>query len=287
VPDFKRYISLEYWRTHQLELLYWGAGFVLFFAFAFATFPYEAALKGALLPLGYRFESSDQSLAFPMGARLENVSIRPVTPGTPPVFQSESLRVWPALGSLLRFRPGISASAQAYSGTIDVSLHRKGDGAAIDFDADKLDLAAFHVLRQIGAALGGELSGEGDITFDPSSDSGNTGSARLHAKGFLIRIPGPMPAIGLGDVDLRVHLDGNTILLEKLTSSGGDVAIDGQGTIHIDPDDWHESPLSLQFTLTPSPTARQRLAFLLNLLPHPPGTGPYKLRGTISSPVFS
>ena len=286
MPDLNQYLSREYWRAHQLELAYGIAGFILFLAFMLATFPYGPALKAALGPMGLRFESSEQRLAFPFGARLDNVEIRSLSPG-PPIFTSDSLRIWPALGSMLLFHPGISASAHAYGGTLDVSVHRSGDGAAVSFDSDKLDLAALHLLKEVGVALGGELSGNGKITIDPVSPGDDSGSAHLAAKGFLIRIPGPMPALGLGDVEIDAKLNDGTIRINEIKSSGGDLAIDGHGTIRLDSMDWRQSALAINFTLVPSPTARQRLAFLLNFLPHPPGTGPYKLGGTISSPLFS
>lgn len=286
MPDFSQYLSREYWRAHQLELLYGIAAFVLFVAFMFATFPYGPALKAALGPMGLRFESSEQSLAFPFGARLTRVEVRSLNPG-PALFTSESVRIWPALGSLLLLHPGISASAQAYGGKLEVSVHRSGDGAAVRFDTDRLDLAALHLLKEIGVALGGELSGDGKIVIDPVSPGDDSGSAHLTAKGFLVRIPGPMPALGLGEVELTAKLTDGTVQLSQIKSSGGDLTIDGHGTVRLDPMDWRQSAIAIDFTLTPSPTARQRLAFLLNFLPHPPGTGPYKLGGTIASPLVS
>lgn len=287
MPDFRQYLTVEYWRTHQLELAYWLGGFFLFLFFVFATFPYAPALQGALAPMGLRFESSEQRLALPFGARLDNVSVRSVIPGTPPLFESQSVRIWPSLVSLLLFHPGISASAQAYQGTLGLHVHRKGDGAVVKFDASKVDLAGLHLLSGIGAAVGGELSGDGKITFDPISSTEDTGSADLTAKGFLVRIPGPMPAMQLGDLEVKLHLENNVIQVDSVKSTGGDLTIDGHGSIHLDNEDWHQSALAIEFNLTASPTARQKLAFLLNFLPHPPGTGPYKLGGIIASPVVS
>ena len=286
MPDFNQLLSREYWRAHQLELWYGTAALVLFLGFMFATFPYDPALKAALGPMGLRFESSEQTLAFPFGARLNNVEVRSLSPG-PPLFTSESVRIWPALGSLLLLHPGISASAQAYGGKLDVSVHRSGDGAAVSFDTDKLDLAALHLMKEIGVALGGELSGDGKITFDPVSPGDDSGRAHLTAKGFLLRIPGPMPALALGEVELTAKLSDGVVQISDIKSSGGDLAIEGHGTVRLDTMDWRQSAIAIDFTLTPSPTARQRLAFLLNFLPHPPGTGPYKVGGTIASPLFS
>ena len=287
MPDFSQYLSREYWRAHQLELSYGIVGFVLFLAFLSATFPYAPALKGTLAPMGLRFESSEQQLALPFGARLDNVSVRSVVPGAPPLFESQSIRIWPSLFSLVLFHPGISASAEAYKGTLGLHIHRSGDGAAVKFDANKIDLAELHLLRGLGAALGGELSGDGKITFDPISPIDDSGAAHLTAKGFLVRIPGPMPPVQLGEVDVTLRLEKNIVQVDSFKSSGGDVVIDGHGTVHLDDDDWHQSALALEFTLTPNATARQRLAFLFNFLPHPPGTGPYKLGGIIASPVIS
>jgi type II secretion system protein N len=237
--------------------------------------------------LGLRFDSGEQELALPFGARLSNVSVRSFSPGTAPIFQSPSVRIWPALGSLLLLHPGVSGNADSYGGSLWFNVHRLGDGAKVSFDANKLDLASFHLLRQIGAALGGELSGDGKIAIDPVSPTDNSGTAHLIAKGFLIRIPGPMPATRLGEVDLKVRLDEGVLQVEELKSSEGDLAIDGHGSIRLDTEDWHQSALALQFMLTPAATARQGLAFLINLLPHPPNGVPYKLGGTIASPLLS
>lgn len=282
-----QYLSLDYWRAHLLELFYGVAGFVLFLVFLFATFPYAPAIKGVLSPLGLRFDSAEQQLALPFGARLENVSIRSLTAGAPPILQSHSVRIWPALGSLLLLHPGISGNADSYGGSLRFNVHRLGAGAKVSFDATKLDLASLHVLRQIGAALGGELFGDGKVAIDPASPIDNSGEAHLIAKGFLIRIPGPMAAIRLGDVDLKVRLDKGILQVEELKSSEGDLAIDGHGSISLDNEDWHQSALALQFLLTPAATARQRLAFLINFLPHPPNGVPYKLGGTLASPLLS
>ncbi|MGO9451513.1 MAG: type II secretion system protein GspN [Candidatus Binataceae bacterium] len=287
MPDYNQYLSADYWRDHQLELAYGVTAFILFLAFLFATFPYSLALQGALAPMGLRVESSGQAFALPFGARLENVSVRSTEAGGPPVFESESVRVWPALGSLLLFHPGVSASAQAYDGTLRLHAHRSGDGAAISFGADSVDLARVHMLREIGAALGGVISGSGDIIIDPVSPEDDTGEIHLTAKGFLFRIPGPMPALGFGDTELRAHLDGGILAIDELKSKDGDLEIDGHGSIRLDPSDWHQSHLAIQFTMMPSATARQRLSFVLGFLPHPPGTAPYKLGGTIAAPVLS
>jgi type II secretion system protein N len=281
------YLSLDYWRAHLLELLYGVAGFVLFLVFLFATFPYAPAIKGLLSPLGLRFDSAEQQLALPFGARLDNVSIRSLTAGAPPIFQSHSVHIWPALGSLLLLHPGISGDADSYGGSLWFNVHRLGAGAKVSFDATKLDLASLHVLKQIGAALGGELFGDGKVAINPVSPTDNSGEAHLIAKGFLIRIPGPMAAIRLGEVDLKVRLDQGILHVEELKSSEGDLAIDGHGSIRLDNEDWHQSALALELMLTPAPTARQRLAFLINFLPHPPNGVPYKLDGTIASPLLS
>ena len=203
MPDFRQYLTLDYWRAHPLDLSYGIAALVLFLGFLFATFPYSLAMESALAPLGLRFESSGQGFAFPMGAHLDNVSLRSsIEPGVPPYFESQRVKVWPALGSLLLCHPGISASAQAYSGTLDVHVHRSGDQAVISFDADKLNLAALHLLSNLGASLGGEISGNGKVSIDPIAPQDDGGVANVHAKGFTIQIPGGMKAVSLGDVNL-------------------------------------------------------------------------------------
>ena len=118
---------------------------------------------------------------------------------------------------------------------------------------------------------------------DPNSD---TGTIHLLATDLSGRMRIPMPLLNLGVLDATLKLDKGVLSITSLKTSGGDLAIEGSGDIKLAPV-WQDSALALHFTLVPSAAARMKLGFLLNVLPHPPGTAPYSLRGTLGSPNFS
>jgi len=196
------------------------------------------------------------------------------------------VKLRPAWGWLLLLRPGVSAHADAYGGTLSLAAHKSGNGAVLSLDADSVNLAMIHVFRSLGATLGGQLTGYTSLAIYPGSPTDDSGTMRFTATGFTVRLGETMPPLRLGNVEGKLKLDNGVIQVDQVKGSGGDVAIDGHGTIKL-AQDWHDSQLALSFSLTPSTEARQRLAFLLNFLPHPPGPAPYRLNGTIASPVLT
>jgi type II secretion system protein N len=286
MPDFRELLTLDYWRTHRLESGYLATAVFLFFFFLFASFPYASAFSAVLAPMGLRVSSAGQSIALPIGAKLSQVRIAPDTPGAIPLFESESVQVAPALLSLLLLRPGIRASAAAYDGTVRITAHRSGPGTVLSFSADKVNLAAYQALRALGAVLGGELNATGSIVVMPDDPNSDSGTIHLVATGLSGRVKMPMAPLELGQLDATVKLDKGVLRITGLKTSGGDLAIDGGGDIKLAPN-WQDSVLALHFTLVPAPAARMKLAFLLNFLPHPPGTRPYSLGGTLGSPTIS
>ncbi|HUY27950.1 MAG TPA: type II secretion system protein GspN [Candidatus Binataceae bacterium] len=286
MPDFRALPTFDYWRTHRLESGYLATGVILFFFFLFANFPYAGAFSAVLAPMGLRVSSAGQSIALPIGAKLSQVRIVPDSPGARAIFESQSVHVAPALLSILLLRPGVRASADAYQGTIRISAHRSGAGTALDFSADKLNLAGYQALRALGVALGGELDATGSLSVMPDNPGSDSGTAHLLVTGLTGGLKGAMPALNLGNLDATLNLSQGVLQIVSLKTSGGDVTINGSGRIKLAPD-WSDSALALRFTLLTSPQARMRLAFLLNFLPHPPGTSPYSLGGTIGAPTIS
>ncbi|MGB6555681.1 MAG: type II secretion system protein GspN [Candidatus Binataceae bacterium] len=286
MPEFRELLSFEYWRTHRLESGYLATGVVLFFFFLFASFPYASAFSAVLAPMGLRVSSTGQSLAIPIGAKLSQVRIAPDTPGAFPLFESDSVHIAPALLSILLLRPGIRASADAYEGTIRITAHRSGAGTALKFSADKVDLKSYEALRALGAILGGNLDATGSMLVMPDDPNSDSGTIHLLATNLSGRLKIPMPPLSLGALDATAKLDKGVLSITSLKTSGGDLAIEGSGAIKLAPA-WQDSALALHFTLVPSASARMKLRFLLKFLPHPPGTAPYSLGGTLGSPTFN
>ena len=281
MPDRRQYKSL------RAAAGYAAAGLIAFLLFLSATFPYSDALRTVLEPLGLSFSASDQTFALPLGAELSNVKIvDSSSPAARPLLESPSVKVAPALGSMLMLHPAVKISADIYDGHVTCRTYRTGDATAVSFDARAVNLAVARLDNVLGAALGGALSGSGDLKISPDSIAANSGKVELRVKNASVRIALGLPPISLGDLVGSFSLNSGVLQVERLKSSGGDVAIAGGGSVHLQPD-IRDSQLSLQLTLIPTPIARQRLGVLLNLLPHPPGPQPYNLGGTLSAPTLT
>ncbi len=283
--DLRDYLSRDFWRTHALEAGYAGAGVVFFALFLVATFPYSDAVSNVLAPMGLGLKSGDQKLSLPFGVELEDVRLVSLTAPGAPLLQSDRIKVAPALGSLLLLHPGVRARADLYDGIVSVSARRSGGGTQISFDLSSLNLARNRELASLGANLAGLLSGSGTMLLaadDPASQSGDLG---LTATGVNLRVGTGMPAITLGNVNARLKLAGGALSLEQFRSSGGELTLDGQGTIRP-ASDWRQSPINLTVKMAFSPGAQSRLQFLLAMLPHLPGDEPYRILGTLGAPIF-
>jgi type II secretion system protein N len=288
VPDFRELLSAEYWRLHAIEAAYAGVGVAAFAFFLIATFPYGAALRAMLAPMGFACTAGGQSFSFPLGARLDGVRVIDTSaPHAPPILDGQSVRIAPALASMLLLRPGVRASADVFGGSLSILARRSGEATALKFQASALNLASVTALRELGAAFGGQFFGSGDLVIQPGSIAADSGAADLHTNQFEFRIAnGIVPPVRLGQVAMRLKLARGRLELENIRSAGGDLTVAGHGSIQLAPD-WRDSRLKLSVKIIPAPTARTRLEFLLKLLPHPPGPQPYTIGGTIASPVIS
>jgi type II secretion system protein N len=286
VPDFAELMTAEFWRTRRLETAYGAAAAVVFLLVLVATFPYTQTVRAVLEPMGLSVTSTGQHYSFPFGARLDNVRVRSMTsPHAPLLFEGESLRIAPSILWTLLLRPGISTKANAYGGTISISAHRSGSATAVSFNTIGVKVGEYGELKRLGFTIGGAMSGAGSLMISPDNIADDSGSVSLDITGLSISAPGGGPAVKLGDAHAQLSLDRGIVKIEQLKNKGGDIAVDGSGTIRLTPD-WTQSPLAMRLTLVPTPQARQKLRFLMGMLPHPPGTRPYTLRGTLGAPVF-
>jgi type II secretion system protein N len=285
MAELRDVLNRDFWRAHATEAAYAGAAAALFAIFLIATFPYSDAVSGVLAPAGLALKSADQRVSFPFGAELDDVRLVSLTSPGAPLLQSERIKVTPALGSLLWFHPGVNATADLSGGVVRVSAHRGGDGTHVAFDLAALNLAQSRGLSAIGASLAGMLSGSGELVLASDDSDSQSGDIALRAAGMNLRVGPGMPAISFGDVNAKLKLAGAALTLEELKSSGGDVALDGHGTIRPAAD-WRQSPINLTVRMQLSAEAQSRLQFLVAMLPHPPGDQPYQIGGTLGSPIF-
>ncbi len=272
-------------QQHSLQIGYAALGVILFFAFLLARFPYADTLSGVLAPMGLRVSSREQGMSFPFGVKLSGVILDSVDGGHQ-FFQSDQLRVTPALLSFLIGSPGVKIKADAYGGNFDLWARRSGDATALSFSGADLHLERYPALKTLGLNLDGIISGDGDIYVSQQDLAADHGVIHLAASDAALRLVPGIPPLKIGTLTASINLDKGRLNLEQLASHGGDVTLSGRGVIQLEPN-LADSAIAIRFQLEATPTGRERLGFLLNLLPHPPSSTPYFLHGTLGAPALS
>jgi type II secretion system protein N len=286
VPDFAELTSAEFWRERKLEVSYAGVAAVVFLVVLVATFPFTQTMRAVLEPMGLAISSTSQHYSFPFGTRLDDVRLREITrPHSPLLFEGKSVRIAPSILWTLLMRPGISTSATAYGGNISLSAHRSGGGTALSFSASAVRIGEYPDLHPFGFTIGGELTGAGSLSLAPTGVSTDSGKIEFDIKALSVGSPGAGPAISLGDAHATLMLENGVLTIVELKNKGGDLSVNGSGSIKL-AQELMQSPLAMRLTLVPAPAAREKLQFLLGMLPHPPGMRPYVLKGTLRAPVF-
>jgi type II secretion system protein N len=277
VPDFVH--------QHAAKIAYAAIGVMLFFAFLLVTFPYTDTLSGVLAPMGLRLTSRAQGISFPYGVKMEGATLDSPADGRL-IFQSDRLRVAPALLSWLMGSPGVQISADAYGGSFDLRARRRGSVVELIFNGADLHLESYPALRAMGVNVAGIISGNGDAFLTQDNLSADHGIVHLDASGASYRIFAGMTPLKLGNLTANIKLDNGKLTIEQLESHGGDLTVSGRGVIELDPN-LPDSELAIKFQLATTPAGRKQLGFLLNFLPHPPNSAPYFLHGTLAAPGLS
>ncbi len=255
----------------------------LFAAYLISTFPYSATLSKVLGPMGLKVSSESQRASFPFGAQLSDVrlmSTRPTSAGL--IVESPAVTIAPAYLSMLTMHPGVRVKAALYDGVVNVTLRPSGDGTAISYDLNSIEIARQQLWTIPGASAAGALSGSGNLLLSFGGNA-ETGDGVLSATGLTLTSALASSPIRLGNGHSKFKLDEGTLTIEELATSGGDLTLTAEGTVQLAPDP-AQSELAIQFTLTTSPAANSQMAMLLAVLPHPPGPQPYHLTGTLNNP---
>jgi len=278
-------MALDFLRAHATRIAYTAIGMLVFFAFLIATFPYTDTLTNVLTPMGLRLSSRDQGMSFPFGIRMDGVMLDSPADGRA-VFQSDTMRITPALLSWLMGSPGVKISADAYGGSFDLRARRRGDATELSFSGADLHLEKYPGLRAMGVNLSGIISGGGDVYITQDDIAADHGMIRLTGSDASYRMLPGTPPLKLGNLTAVVKLDNGKLTIEQMESHGGDLTVSGRGVIQLDPS-LPDSEVAIQFQLATTPVGRERLGLLLNFLPHPPNSTPYFLHGTLASPGLS
>ncbi len=283
MPAFAaRLLDRDFVRAHALEFSYGATGFALFLIFLFATFPYADVLNGVLVPAGLQISEREQNFSFPYGVELDGVKLSDTQPGSRPFFESDRVKVTPSLLAMLTGATGIRANADAYGGEFFISGHRRGDGTAVSFVASDIHLDSYQALSTLGVALGGILSGTGDLYVSQRDLNTGLGKLNFTVSDASLRLGAGMQPLKIGKLTGILNLDHGKLTVQQLESHEGDIQFSARGAILLDPV-LAESQAAISFQLKVNRAARARLGILLNLLPHPPNSGPYFLSGTLGA----
>jgi len=287
MPELPESASASFWRSHLVQIGYAVFGLILFAGLLFATFPYTATLSKVLAPMGFEFTSATQSIHFPFGAELTGVSVRSMTSSAPyPALECPVITIAPSLLSLLTLQPGVRVNASLYDGVAKVTIRPSSGGTAVSYDLDAVNVAEQRLFSLPGASASGTISGNGELWLSPADLDADTGDGEVSGAGLAIKSPFASAPILLGNADAKFKIDRGVLTIEGLKTSGGDLTVTASGTIQLAPDP-AQSTIAIQFTLALAPAAASRLGAMFAFLPHPPGSDPYRLTGTLSAPQIS
>jgi type II secretion system protein N len=286
MPDWREFLTLDYWREHAIVAAYALAGLVLFLVFIVGTFPYDQALTGVLMPLGFKLSYQDEHPAFPIGAVLEDVNLISLEqPSTPPLISSESLKLTPGLGTLIG-RPGVAIHADLYGGTAWVSVRRSGDLTQLFFDLSNINMGSYPLPPQAGASLKGIVSGGGNFAIMDHTASSQQGSLTLDGHDVDFALIKGLPSLRFSNLKGSLQLDGPTLRINALEGSGPDMKVSGSGLIHLGPT-VASSMMELTLLISPTVAGRAHLGVLFAFLPHPPDKRPYLFHGPLLMPAVN
>lgn len=286
MPEIGEVLTLDYWRDHVTIVAYAAAGLVLFVIFTIGTFPYDRALTSALMPLGFKVSYDGEHPAFPVGAVLDDVKLVNLEqPGAPPLLHSEALKLTPGLGTLFG-RPGVGLRADLYGGRARAMVRRSGGFTRLTFDLTSIDLSRYPIPSKLGATLKAIVSGSGDFETADSTMQNQKGNLVLDAHDLDLVVIRGFPAIKFSKLKGTFQIDRATLRVNALEGSGPDMAVSGDGLIHIGPT-LAGSMMELTLRITPTVAGRAHLAMLFNFLPHPPDGRPYLFHGPLLMPAVS
>ena len=262
--------------------------FTLSFSIGFFTSFPHAVLRdrvlsevNGLLPAGNRLEAESVDLVFPLQLQLSNSRL--IMESAPlPELILQSVKLSPTFATMLG-RPGLNVSARsdfgALEGTVahsgEVDLHLR-DGR---FDLQIPDLKNIRLAGVVSAIdLVGQLQGGKDdsVRFESTFDNlVLIGAEQLGLENEL----------ALGQLTSVLSGSGRSLQIDKLSLSGGVVAMTGAGKIILQ-QPFDASRLDLKLNLRPEAGADSGLRTLFELLgpPERDGSHTVQLRGRLLSP---
>ena len=234
----------------------------------------EGAKRGLRLTIG------SLETAFPLGLTAKEVTIRGSAKEGDGV-KVERLTLTPAWSRLLLGRAAVAYDATLLDGRIQGMVQRSGlmtlQGERISWrGALPGQSGATLVAKECGADL--------NVVWPPAAD--DTSNLALKCEQASVEtLLGAREPLLLGSITLNASGKGKDLRLTTLTASGGQLGVDGNGTILLS-EPIGRSLLNLNLTLRANPGLNPTLAELLAAFAPPASDGTSRLRltGTLASP---
>ena len=286
MADSRPSAIVSFVRAHLLHFAYALVALVLFGWFLIASLPYTDVVSQAIGSSGLVLSSRSQHSVFPFGVEMNDVSLTDgAHPERPPLLQTERMSLRPTFLAMLTGSPAVTVRANLYGGVLNALVKREQGEIMVDFNAEGLHLDRYPGLRDNGITLNGIASASGTAFISPVGLTADNGTIHVIASDASVAAP-LVSLLKFGAVESTINLDHGKVNLTELTSNGADVTLSANGAIELKPI-VEDSIVGVKFELQLSDDAKNRLGFLTNFLPHPPGTAPYFISGTFRAPRLS
>jgi type II secretion system protein N len=196
------------------------------------------------------------------------------------LFESPAIHAHVSLFNLLRGIFAVTMKGHAYGGDLAVKTEQGSKRRFFAIDADRLDIAAYSLLKDLGLKASGSLGGTFEMT-------GDAGKARFLLKGLATRelkIKGfPVPDLDFDQGWIEGDVKGDRFSIRKLELDGKELKIRISGDLVMR----ERGTLNLAVKFKPSERLATEQAGLLSLLKNRDPDGYYllTLAGTVAEPL--
>jgi len=196
------------------------------------------------------------------------------------LFESPVLHAHVSLFNLLRGIFAVTMKGHAYGGDLAVKTEQGSKRRFFAVDADRLDIATYSLLKDLGLKASGNLGGTFEMT-------GDAGKGRFLLKGLATRelkIQGfPVPDLDFDQAWIEGDVKGDRFTIRKLELDGKELKIRISGDLVMR----ERGTLNLSVKFKPSERLATEQAGMLSLLKNRDPDGYYllTLAGTVAEPL--
>ena len=267
-----------------------GAGLFLLGTLAglYLFFPAEALRQRIVQEIGTRtgMDVQIEQLALYPLLTLDANKIKLGVTGLPRLLDIEQLRIAPQWSTLLSGDPGVQLQGRIMDGTFTSGLQKGGAVSAramgLNFDLPVQEPIPFNIVGTLN-----EATFDSSIGLSPETKTGL--SLQLDAVSILGLefLKADSKGLSLGEIALEVEGQGRALRINSLTAKGGDLEVDGDGTLQIGRTA-ATSRIKLALHVRPAPNADPDVAALLQLAGEPDADGRFSLQltGSLANPIL-